>query len=186
VQLSQVYYVLEPLQECYESLHYLREPRKEASRCRRARKRWRSRRCGRSDTLPPLLCLAASVTEVPRTLTERSTTVIATTLANRFVFIFFSIPLSIQCATLRLLPFGTGLAQRNVDGGYKPRVRRGATFDPAEESPEIDTIRRNFRSRKSQCLPVLVHLSKLLVIHPPSDSKGSNLLNAQQRTFPRG
>jgi hypothetical protein len=32
--------------------------------------------------------MAASVTEVPRTLTERSTTVIATTLANRFVFIF--------------------------------------------------------------------------------------------------
>jgi hypothetical protein len=45
-----------------------------------------------ANTLPPLVCLAAIVTEVPRTLTERSTSVIATTLANRFVFIFFLYP----------------------------------------------------------------------------------------------
>jgi len=114
-----------------------------------------------ANTLPPLLCLAAIVTEVPRTLTERSTTVIATTLANRFVFIFFSTPLSIQYATLRLLPFGSGLAQRNVDCGYKPACSRGAAFDPAEESPEIDTIRLNFRPQKSQP-PMLVHLSIFL------------------------
>ena len=45
-----------------------------------------------ANTLPPLVCLAAIVTEVPRTLTERSTSVIATTLANRFVFIFSLYP----------------------------------------------------------------------------------------------
>jgi hypothetical protein len=58
-----------------------------------------------ANTLPLMVCLAAIGAEVPRTLTERSTTVIATTIANRFVFIFFLCPSIFNtrpCACYRL------------------------------------------------------------------------------------